>query len=99
MRRCRERGADVDSALELGDGDPAGWVWVKDPDEYIVQFIRQWQDCLQEITILGEGPICGILNGRLLPGITATGQVDKDDTKGPDIVGSASVRRLPGRLI
>lgn len=86
-----EVGAVDNSLLQLSNGDPLLWVSLKNPAKDVVQVIRQRQDGLQKLRILGEGLVCGILNGRLLPWVTATGEIDQNHAKGPDVVGCASV--------
>ena len=99
MLRGRELGAVLDAALELGDGYPVLWVALEDHAEDVVQLIRQWQDGLQEVPVPGKCPVRGILKGGLLPRITATCQVDKNYTQGPDVVGGTPVGRVPGGLV
>ena len=84
-------GAFEDTMFQLANGDPVLWVALKDHAKNVVQFIRQRKNRLQEITVPGESLVCGILNTGLLPWVASTGQVDKNNTKGPYIVGSASV--------
>ena len=69
-----------DAALQLANGNPLLWVVLKDHAKNVVQFIRQWQDGLQEIPVPCEGLICGILNRCLFPWIAPTCQVDKNDS-------------------
>lgn len=87
----REAGALRDAVLELANGDPLLWVAGKDHAKDLVQLIRQGENCLQKIWVPGESLVCGILSGSLFPWIAATCKIDKNDSKGPNVVGSASV--------
>jgi hypothetical protein len=80
-----------DSLLQVVDVDPALRIALKYHSKDVVQLIRQWKYCLQEIRVPGESLICGILRRGLFPWITATCKVNKNNTEGPDVVGSASV--------
>ena len=84
-------GTFEDATLKLANGDPVLWVALKDHAKNAVQFIRQRQNALQEFTVPGESLVCGILSGSLFPWIAATCKIDKNDSKGPNVVGSASV--------
>ncbi len=86
-----ELGTFEDAMLQLTNGNPVFWVAIKDHAKNVVQFIRQRQNGLQEITVPGESLVCGILSGSLFPWVAATCEIDKNDTQGPNIIGSASV--------
>ena len=91
LERCREAGALGNAVLELANGDPLFWVARKDHAKDVVQLIRQWENCLQKLWVPGESLVCGILSGSLFPWIAATCKIDKNDTKGPNVVGCTSV--------
>jgi hypothetical protein len=91
MRGCGEARALENSEPKLANGDPIFWVASKDHAKDVVQLIRQRENCLQETWVPGESFICGILRRCLFPWITATCKIDKDNTKGPNVVGCTSV--------
>lgn len=80
-----------DPLFQFADGDPVLWVALKDHAKNLVQLIGQRQNGLQEITVPGESLVCGILSGSLFPWITATCEIDKNNTQGPYVVWRASV--------
>ena len=80
-----------DTALQLANVDPLLWVALKDHAKDFVQFVRQRQNGLQETTVQSESLVCGILNAGLFPWVASTCQVNKDNTKGPYVVGCTSV--------
>jgi hypothetical protein len=88
---CGKVVAFENATLQLANGNPLLWVALKDHNKDVVQFIRYWKNGLQKVTVPGECLVCGILNAGLFPWIASTCQVDKDNTKGPNIVGRASV--------
>jgi len=93
-----EPGAGYDTGSELGNGDPLHGVRLKDSLQYGVQAGRQGKDGSQELAILEVGTVCAVRLGSALPGIPATGEVDQDNTEGPNIVGCGSVAiRCAGR--
>jgi hypothetical protein len=86
-----ELGTFEDATLQLTNGNPVLWVAIKDHAKNVVQFIRQRQNGLQEITVPGESLVCGILNGSFFPWVASTSKVHKYNTKGPYVVGSTPV--------
>lgn len=83
-----------DAMLEFVHGDAILWVPFENHAKDLIELIREWQDGLQEVAAPGKRPVGGIIIGGLLPWVTPAGQVDQDDTKGPDIIGSAAVGRF-----
>jgi hypothetical protein len=91
LRRGREVGALENKLLELANINPLLWIAFKNHAENVVQFIRQWQNRLQEIPVLFERPVSGIFFRGLFPWIAAARKIDEDYTQGPNVVRSASV--------
>ena len=73
---------------QLRKSDSGRRVQVEDPLQDIVALISDGQDGLEEVGVLPVGLVGGVLNRRTLPRVTTTSQVDKDNAKGPDIIGS-----------
>lgn len=92
-----ESGTVMDPVAKLWDGDPLGWVDLKDPAQNQVQFGRQWKNGPEETGILQESSESAIALRSTLPWVSSTCEVDKDDTKGPDIIWSRSITSRSSR--
>jgi len=86
-----EGSALEDRCVKLVQGDPAFRLDLKDALEHAVQVTRDWKNGLEEVPVLAECTEGRILQRRPLPRIPSAGEVDENDTKGPDIVGSRCV--------
>jgi hypothetical protein len=71
---------------ELRNGDPLGWVDLKDTAEDTDHLIGKRQDRLEEKGILKVSAESGILYRGALPRIPAAGKVDEDDAETPNVV-------------
>lgn len=87
---CKSRPA-LHPLNQLWKSDPGRRVQVKDSPQDFIALICDGQDGLEEVGVLPEGLVGGVLNRRTLPGVAAASQIDEDHTKGPDIVGSRLV--------
>lgn len=83
----REPRAPHDHFPELGDRGTPGRVELKDAPENVVQLRGDGQNGPEELGILHVGTECAVLEGGTLPWVAATGQIHKDDSQAPDIVG------------
>lgn len=70
----------ADALLQLTNAYSLLRIALKDHAKDAVQLIRQWKNGLQEIRILGECLVGGILTRSLLPRVPATCQVDKNNS-------------------
>lgn len=90
--------ATENSLLQLGKRHPLSRVQIKNSSQNVVEIIREGQDRFEEAAVLHVSTESGIVHGSPLPGVTATGQVDQDDAKGPDIIGSRGVASIRARV-
>lgn len=56
-----------------------------------MELVGDGKDGLEEVCITAVSCKGGVVEGGLLPWVTATGEVDEDDTKSPDVVGCGGV--------
>lgn len=99
LGRHGEVGAGHDAAAKLRDADTEFGVGVEDAAKNVVEIIRKREDGLEEAGRADVGAVGRVLERSLLPWVTATGEVDEDDTETPDVVGSAHVVGLAGRRV
>lgn len=91
LGRNREARARKDALLQLRQSNALVRVDGEDAGQDVVQLVRQRQNGLEEARVAGIGAVRRVLDGGLLPRVTAAGQVDQDDAEAPDIVGRAVV--------
>lgn len=89
-----EPGASHDHLAELGDGNPLDRVELKDAPHDGVQLMGDGQNGAEELRVLHVSTEGAVLERSTLPWVAATGQVDQDDTKTPDVVGCRGVARV-----
>jgi hypothetical protein len=92
-----ESWAVQNSISKLWDGDPLGWIDFEDPTKNQIQIGRKWKNCPQEAGIFEIGAEGAIALRGAFPWVAATCEVDEDDTKRPDVVGSGSIARRSSR--
>ena len=80
-----------DGFSEFGKGDSLAWVGFEDSTEDGVEFVGEREDGLEEVRVAKVSGICLIAGFSSLPWVAATGEVDKDDTERPDVVGARLV--------
>lgn len=88
-----------DCISEFREGDSLAWVGFEDTTEDGVEFVGERKDGLEEVWIAKVGSICLVAGLCSLPWVASTGEVDKDDTKGPDVVGTRLVTRGAGAFV
>jgi hypothetical protein len=94
-RNCRLGGREgravEDHLSDLGNGSSLSRVEVKDAPENGVKLQRNGKDSPQELGVLHESPEGAVLGRSTLPGIAPAGEVDKNDSQAPDVVGCRSI--------
>lgn len=74
--------------------DPLPRILHKDPLEDLVSFLTDRKNLSQDFAIMKEGPVGVIrLGARLFPRVSATGQVDENNSKRPHVVFPGGVTR------
>lgn len=81
----------ADASFQFGDRNAKLRIGLKDHAKELVNFVRQWQNRLQETTVPEISTVGRVLNRSLLPWVASTSQVHEDDTKGPDIIGGRPI--------
>jgi len=81
------------SCVKLVQSDAAFRLDLKDALEHAVQVTRDWKNGLEKILVLAECTEGRVLQRGALPRISSTGQVDEDNTQGPDVIGSRRIAR------
>ena len=94
-----ETGAVNDCLSEFGECDSLTWVGFEDSTEDGVEFVGEREDGLEEVWIAKVGSVSLIAGFCSFPWVASTSEVDKDDTKGPDVVGTRLVTRGAGSFV
>lgn len=90
---CEGR-AVKDHLLELGNSSSIGRVELENTSQNSIKLKRDGKDRPEKLGVLHESTEGAILGRSTLPGIASTGEVDQDDSKAPDIIGSRSIARI-----
>jgi hypothetical protein len=76
---------------DLGNGGSLSRVEIKDAPEDGIKFQRNGKDAPQELGVLHERAESAVLGRSALPRVASAGEIDKNDSKAPDVVGCRSV--------
>jgi len=82
-----EPGLALHSLDQLRERDPGLRVEIEDPPQEVIALIGDGQNGLEEVGVLAEGLVRGVLKRCALPGVAAACQVDKNHAQGPHVVG------------
>jgi len=86
--------APVDHVADLGDGGPLGRVELKNALENGIELQGDGKNGPQEVGVLHESTEGAVLGRSTLPRVASAGEVDKNDTKAPHVIGGRSVARV-----
>lgn len=75
----------------MREGDTLARVKLEDAAEDVVELVGDWEDSLEEVGVAAVSCKGGVVQGSLLPWVTAAGEVDKDDTKSPYVIGCGGI--------